>query len=335
MEDGVCEMKVKFSEELQGLSKNANCALLSREKYDTLVQKVKNVERLGKKKPSDFWLMRHYGVLTVDGGIDKLIHPVSLVEGVVKYYVSEDKLFDILYRTHISIGHGGRDRMLHELNQRYKNITQSQIMCFLRCCQVCAQKKSGAKKNSLLKPVILNSRCQVDLVDLESRPDNEFKFVFVYQDCLTKFVILRPLTSRSVEEVADHLLDVFLLLGPPFVLQSQYGREFCAAVISIVKKKWPELRIVHGELSEGADGDNDQKNDVEIILAKWMENNATTRWSDGLRFVQYEKNRAFDPDLQRSPHEAMFGDRAKLAFPQAVLQTALTEEELIEAMDAS
>lgn len=56
----------------------------------------------------------------------------------------------------MSIGHLGRDRMMHEMNVRYKNITQVQIAEFLKCCEVCQQKKRDAKKGVVLKPMVFN-----------------------------------------------------------------------------------------------------------------------------------------------------------------------------------
>ena len=49
-----------------------------------------------------------------------------------------------------------------------------------------------------------------------------------YQDHLTKFCVLRPLTSKRVSEVAHQLLDIVLMLGAPAILQSDNGAEFTA-----------------------------------------------------------------------------------------------------------
>lgn len=41
----------------------------------------------------------------------------------------------------------------------------------------------------LIKPIFaseINSRCQIDLIDLQSPPDNEFNFILNHQDHLTK-----------------------------------------------------------------------------------------------------------------------------------------------------
>lgn len=63
-----------------------------------------------------------------------------------------------------------------------------------------------------MKPIVFNhfnSRYQLNLIDLQLQSDGEYKFIFVYQDHLTKFVTLRPLTSKRAEEVAFNLIDIF------------------------------------------------------------------------------------------------------------------------------
>jgi len=67
-------------------------------------------------------------------GKTKLIFPVK-DDNVVLYYVLTSELFDILQATHVSIGHGGRDRMIKELGNKYKNITRSCIETFLHFCE--------------------------------------------------------------------------------------------------------------------------------------------------------------------------------------------------------
>ncbi|XP_045450666.1 uncharacterized protein LOC123659494 [Melitaea cinxia] len=54
----------------------------------------------------------------------------------------------------------------------------------------------------------------------------------VYQDHLTKFVLLRVLQCKRAAEVAYHLNDIFLTIGAPCILQSDNGREFVNNVIS-------------------------------------------------------------------------------------------------------
>lgn len=48
----------------------------------------------------------------------------------------------------------------------------------------------------------MNSRCQVDLIDIQTQPDGTFKFIIVDGKHLTKFVLHRALESKRAEEVA-------------------------------------------------------------------------------------------------------------------------------------
>ena len=69
----------------------------------------------------------------------------------------------------------------------------------------------------------MNARCQVDLIDMQTQGDNQYKFILVYQDHLTKFVQLRPLKTKTAEEVAYVLLDIFTIFGAPSIFQSDNG----------------------------------------------------------------------------------------------------------------
>jgi hypothetical protein len=84
------------------------------------------------------------------------------------------------------------------------------------------------KKLFVVKPILhnkINSRCQVDLIDMQSNSDRDMKFILVYQDRLTKFVLLRSLHSKRADKVAYHLLDIFTTFWAPNILHSILQRE--------------------------------------------------------------------------------------------------------------
>ena len=98
-------------------------------------------------------------------------------------------IFDVTRDAHLAIGHGGRNRMIKEIQTKYKNITTESIK-FVRSLP---QKIESSKKGLVIKPMIfseMNSRAQVDLIDMQSQPDGDLKWILVYQDHLTKFVQL-------------------------------------------------------------------------------------------------------------------------------------------------
>jgi hypothetical protein len=70
--------------------------------------------------------------------VNKLIVPVY-ENNKIKYYI------------HLSIGHGGRNRMEHEINTKYKNIIRDIIMLHLNSCESCKRKGSSAKKGLVVQ----------------------------------------------------------------------------------------------------------------------------------------------------------------------------------------
>ena len=102
----------------------------------------------------------------------------------------------------------------------------------------------------MIKPVIfseMNFRAQVELIYMQSQPDGDLKWVHVYQDHLTKFVQLRPVTSKRAPEIAYQLPDIFSIFGAPSILQIDNGREFVNSVITELSAMWDGLKIVHGK----------------------------------------------------------------------------------------
>ncbi|KAI5717175.1 hypothetical protein M8J77_001334 [Diaphorina citri] len=318
--------------------KKQNTVFLTKDKYQSLIQKVnESKSKIVGKTPLEHNLLKKFDVLKV-GDTEKLICPLDEGNQSVRFYAHFEELFGLVQEAHTSIGHGGRTRMLKELQKKYKNITIQIIMIYLNLCEICQKKSQVPKKGLVVKPLLskeMNSRCQIDLIDMQAQADSDFKFIFVYQDHLTKFVQLRPLKSKRAEEVAHVLLDIFCAFGAPSILQSDNGREFCNRVIEELCSKWKDLKIVHGKPRHSqSQGSVERANqDIESMLSSWMETHHSTKWSEGLRFVQFSKNRAHHTGINCSPYEAMFGVPAKVglktsSLPKEALDSISTEEDL-------
>jgi len=88
--------------------------------------------------------------------------------------------------------------MENELLKRYANITRDVIMQYIRLCEECEKKHSKTAKQVVTQPIISNdsnSRCQVDLIDTQSQPDGEFRFIMVSGD--DWFLIFTPVIVVS------------------------------------------------------------------------------------------------------------------------------------------
>jgi len=120
----------------------------------------------------------------------------------IHYYCKMEELFDVLETAHVNIGHkrtsGKRhcfvcDSQKHslyiflskflflsvmeaELKKKYCNITGQVIDLYLALCEQCQLKKIP-KQGLVVHPVLsnyMNSRCQVDLIDMQFEPDGYF-----------------------------------------------------------------------------------------------------------------------------------------------------------------
>lgn len=134
----------------------------------------------------------------------------------IQYYITNEDTYNVLLEAHVNTGHGEKHRMLAELKKSCKNVTHEVVLLFLKSCVSCQQKLGTQKKSILRKPVQfseIKSRRQVDLIDMQTMPDDQFQFIMVYQNYVTRFVQLRPLTSRKAAEVAKQLLDIFCIFA--------------------------------------------------------------------------------------------------------------------------
>lgn len=70
--------------------------------------------------------------------------------------------------------------------------------------------------------------------------------------------------------------------------------------------------------------------DIENMLTTWMQDNQSTSWSNGLKFIQFMKNRAFYSGIKSPPpYEVMFGCAARVGLST----TAIWKEALNSLVD--
>ncbi|XP_076762970.1 KRAB-A domain-containing protein 2-like [Xylocopa sonorina] len=166
-----------FLEKLNALivgKREDNC-FFSQEKYSKILSEVVSA-KIKCNTPLDYRRLKRFDVLKINDE-EKLIVPLKTGETNIQYYVTNEELYSILYETHTRIGHGGRTRMLKELQVKYKNITYEVVMLYLNLCKQCQMKHSALKKGIVVKPM---------------------------------FVQLRALKTKRAEEVAHHVLSIFL-----------------------------------------------------------------------------------------------------------------------------
>lgn len=236
----------------------------------------------------------------------------------------------------MNIGHGGRDRMLGAVDQ-YENIPSEVIKLFLGFCESCVLKKYVVHKGLVSQPIIshrFNEHVQVDLVDMQGQPCDEFRFFLVYQDHFTKLVQIWPLKRKTAKSVAAIIFNCISVFGVPQILQSDNGREFKNKVLEklceLLKIKRVSGLPRHSQTNGGVERANQ---DIENMLVTWKADNPDLPWTTGLKFVQMYKNSALCAPLKMSPFEATFGCKmlnglANTIIPQEIFAETNSESDL-------
>lgn len=293
-----------------------------------------------RKDRREYFLINTYDVMII--GNQSFLIKKHDNKAIIEYVIAYEDLYDKLNDFHINkTGHGGRVKMEAALKNKF-SIPRPAIENFISCCKICNEKKQGRKK-VIVRPILskdFNERGQVDLIDFQSLPDQNYKWILNYQDHSTKFLFLRPLQSKRAEEVARQLLSIFLLIGAPKILQSDNGREFCNHIIEELKSMWPECLIVHGRprhpQSQGSVERSNQ--DVEHMIRAWMKDNNSKQWSVGIEFVQWQKNISFHRVIGRSPYKALLGCDPKIGLsssniPLSIAEKLRNEDEVLEVLE--
>lgn len=181
-------------------------------------------------------------------------------------------------------------------------------MIYLNLWESCQKKSKVLKKGLIVRLMVIqemNSKCQIDLNDMQSQPGNDFKLISVYQDRLMKFVQLCALNKRA-KNFTHHLIYIFLYLESAVYSKVPAVRSWVNEIVKEACVIWPDLKILHGKCGQSQTQRPPERanQDVENMLSYRLESNQTIK---GSRFLQLIKNRAFHEGTICTLYEVLFG----------------------------
>lgn len=192
---------------------------------------LKNWKIGSKKGRQDYYLFENYTIQEF-AGIERIVTKKN--RSIV---ATKNTALSIIKDVHVACLHKGGRATHQKIRENYANISRKIVEAYVRQCERCTEKlKKKENKGIVIRPITakdFNERAQVDLVDFQSLPDGNFKFVLHYQDFFTKYHLLRPMPCKTAVNVARHIFQIFVDFGAPAILQSDNGREFTANVIKV------------------------------------------------------------------------------------------------------
>ena len=151
-----------------------NFSVLTRDQYVGLMIEVEEAYEAKPKTTKQRRRISQYELFD-DLGRMRLIKKGSSDQPI--FVLTIDEVFETLEAAHSSTGHGGRNKMM-AVFRHYQNVTRSMIETYLSLCLICHEKKSLPLKGIVTKPIVMNhygEKMQIDLIDMQSKPDSEFK----------------------------------------------------------------------------------------------------------------------------------------------------------------
>ena len=98
-----------------------------------------------------------------------------------------------------------------------------------KVCPICIRHQQHKEIKAGLPPIQTNgflTRVQIDLIDMSSFEDGDYKYILSVKDLGTKFVDLSALKSKTPQAVAVHLVQLFTIIGVPVFIHTDNGSEF-------------------------------------------------------------------------------------------------------------
>lgn len=246
--------------------------------------------------------------------------PVSQIEAAIK----------LCHAGPVGTGHVGQDNTFTNCNRMFDGIPRLLVREFVRRCGIC-QTKQPKKHKAKLTPLVSRQqweRVVMDLVDYgEARRSRGMRYLWHAQDHFSKYNFTAAIANKTAAEVGVWVEAMLKVTGPIQILQCDNGGEFMGRVNELCDE-WGMPRPVNSApyrpqtngLIERSGGT------LQRALDKWMQQERTNEWVDGLSRITYQVNCTVSRATRRTPHELVFGWRPRwdsTPLPHALDATTL------------
>ena len=283
------------------------------------------------KNPKEYYILRKFDTwFNSDDGTSFLICKnnnnnkstlLSSSSSPPPIFTTLDKFYGFIKTAHERTFHAGIKKTYEQVRKMVENIKIEHVRIYISLCFFCKNiknKKRNKSKFCVRKPIVsngFNERGQVDLIDIRCLKMGEWRYILHYQDNLTKFCSLRPLTDKKNDLVVSALMEIFNIFGAPKILQSDNGKEFRGkAFVNYFAQFWPDVKLIKSSPycpnSQGSvERANAQVKDMILACIHHQDLCLSLGYDlkNILSHVQYVKNNSFNRTIKCTPYKAMFG----------------------------
>lgn len=255
-----------------------------------------------------------------------------------KCSLTEDQIKQLLDYTH-SLAHWGAVLM-------YRHIIHTEGIFDIpnllqRCTEYCKACSACLRVNKYTQAYALPrvpahwlpmEYLSADLMQL-SKSKDKFEYLLVVLDLMSGFVQLKPLQSKSAEEVTDALLQMFLTFGFPKKLKTDNGGEFTNELIEDLLNKASVTHHRTIAYDHHANGEVERairslRDSLKKLIIGFGEAKYRDEWEALVPLVQFGFNNKVHAITGVTPFELMFG-RTGFQFASKMQNLETSQEAML------
>ncbi|GFW04613.1 transposon Tf2-6 polyprotein [Trichonephila clavipes] len=204
-------------------------------KGDNLKKIIDSFESPLKTEEYANWIER--GFLMNQGVLYHYVPDADSAEAQLVIPTAERELIMERHHTDPMAGHYGEEGTFQKITRRYYwTGMRKYISDYIKKCPECARfKATNQKPAGLLRTPVYSQRFEVIAIDLFGplpQTDTGKQWIFIVEDCATKWVELFALSQASARQCATTLIEeVFMCHGIPRRIISGNGTQFVSAVL--------------------------------------------------------------------------------------------------------
>ena len=265
-------------------------------------------------------------------GVMRRCVPLSLNEAAIK----------VAHSGPVKTGYLEQDNTFINCSRMFHGVTRDFVREFVRRCATC-QTKQPERHKEPLQPLVSKSqweRVVMDLVDFgEARRSRGMRYMWHAQDHFSKYNFRAAIASKEAADVGVWVEAMLRVTGPTKILQCDNGGEFMARVYELCDEWGMERPTTSAPYHPQTNGLIERNGStVQRALEKWMHQEATEEWADGLSRITYQVNCTVSRSTKRTPHELVFGTRPRwdsTPIAHALDTTTLLDVVNVKPADAS
>lgn len=215
-------------------------------------------------------------------------------------------------------GHQGVRRMANKISQQYKWFgLRKDVQNYVRNCKTCQlTKPMGLSKQPMqITSTSRSAFSKICIDNIGPLPDNAqgFKYIFTFQDDLTRYFGAVPIIDHTADTVARTLVEhVILRFGLPEVILSDLGVEFENLLFPRVMKL---LGIKHYKTSgyhPQTNGMLERSHATLKAILRSRTNNFVANWPEFVPYATFVINSSINRSTNYQPHLLVFGYKLEL-----------------------